>query len=77
MDDTSSGNEADDTFNAQLIIDGNTAAPVSLITPYDTLTPADGILTGAEITPANPGPPPTSGAGNYTHLLSAVIPASA
>lgn len=75
--DLTTGFETNDTFNAQLIIDGNTAAPVSLITPYDTLVPADNILTGAEITPATAGPPPTTGAGDWVHILSAVIPASA
>lgn len=77
VDDTSSGCEAEDTFNAQLIINGDTANPISLITPYDTTAPADGVLRAAEITPANPGPPPTTGLGQYTHPLNAVIPASA
>jgi hypothetical protein len=77
VDDITTGFEAPDTFNAQLIIDGNAATPVSLIAAYDILTPADGVLTGAELTPAVPGPPPTSGAGNFTFPLSANIPASA
>jgi hypothetical protein len=77
VNDSSSGFEADDTFNAYLIINGNTASPVSLITPFDTLTPANGLLTGAEITPAAIGPPPTSGPGVFLHALSALIPASA
>ncbi len=77
VNDLTSGCEPADTFNAQLIIDGDTANPVSLIAPYDTLTPANGVLTGAEITPAIPGPPPVSGAGDFTHRLFAVIPESA
>ena len=77
VNDTSTGNETVDTFNAQLIINGDTANPVSLITPYDTLIPADRILTGAEITPATGGPPPVTGGGTWTHQFSAVIPASA
>ena len=43
--DQSSGFEAADTFEAELIIDGNTAAPVNLITAYDTVT-VDAILKG-------------------------------
>lgn len=77
VNDTSSGNEPEDIFNAQLIIDGNTAAPVSLISYYDTLTPANGVLTGAEITPAYPGPPPGTGGGDFLHRFFAMIPESA
>ena len=75
--DATSGYEVDDTFNAQLIINGDTANPISLITAYDTLVPANGILTGAEITPNVVGPPPTTGDGTFTHTFNAVIPASA
>ncbi len=77
VNDTSSGHEADDTFNAYLIVDGDTANPISLITPFDTIAPANGILTGPEITPSVPGPPPTSGPGTYTHNFNAVVPAAA
>ncbi len=77
VDDISSGFEPGDTFNAQLIIDGNTAAPVSLITAYDTITPPDGVLTGAELTPLTPGPPPATGPGSFPFPLSAAIPATA
>ncbi len=77
VNDVSSGHEADDTFNAYLIVDGDTANPISLITPFDTLEPANGLLTGAEITPATAGPPPTSGPGFFLHPLTALIPASA
>jgi len=75
--DTSSGFEADDTLDAKLIIDGDTLNPVSLITAYDTLQPPNGIMNGAELSPANPGPPPTSGAGTFVHPLSAIIPPAA
>lgn len=48
VSDTSSGFEAEDTFTAHLIYDGNTAAPVSLITnPPDTS--GDGILADDEL----------------------------
>jgi hypothetical protein len=77
VNDTSTGCEAADSFDARLIIDGDTANPVSLITPYDTITPANGVLTGAEITPANPGPPPVTGEGDYTHRFLGVIPDTA
>jgi hypothetical protein len=77
VNDDSSGCEPADSFNARLIIDGDAANPVSLITAYDTIIPANGVLTGAEITPANPGPPPVSGEGDFTHRFLAVIPESA
>lgn len=75
--DTSSGNEASDNFSARLIIDGNTAAPVNLVTAYDVLNPTDGILSGAELTPASPSAPPVSGPGDYTFRFFALIPESA
>lgn len=77
VNDTSSGCETGDTFNAQLIINGDAANPVSLITAYDTLTPANGVMTGAEITPASAGPPPVTGSGDFTHRFFALIPESA
>jgi len=77
VNDSSSGCEADDTFNAWLIIDGDTANPVSLIAPSDTIAPPNGVLTGAEITPASAGPPPVTGPGDFTHRFLAVIPESA
>jgi len=75
--DTSSGFEVDDTFNVQLIINGDTANPVSLVALYDTLPPANGIMNGAEISPATVGPPPVSGGGTFTHQFNALVPASA
>jgi hypothetical protein len=65
--DTSSGNEIEDSFVAYLIINGNTAAPVNLITRYDLLTP-DGNLSAEELAPV---------AGTYNYSLNYVIPASA
>ena len=76
VNDSSSGNEADDTFDARLVFNGDPGNFVSLIAPYDTLVPANGLLTGAEITPATVGPPPTTGPGTFLHTFAAIIPAS-
>ena len=67
IDDTSSGTEAADSFNAYLILDGNPDNTISLITPYDTGI-ADGILSGAELAPSP---------GSYTLDFAATIPSSA
>ncbi len=64
--DTSSGNEETDGFVAYLILDGDTANPVNLITRHDLIT-ADGILTGDEL---------ASGQGTFVKTLNHVIPAS-
>ena len=65
--DTSSGNEIEDSFVAYLIINGNTASPVNLISRYDLLTP-DGVMSAEELAPV---------AGTYDYSLNYVIPASA
>jgi len=67
IDDSSTGNESDDSFNAYLVIDGNPNSTVSLITPHDTVL-ADGVLSGAELAPSP---------GSYTLELSATIPSAA
>ena len=67
INDTSSGNEPADVFVASLIIDGDTANPINLITPYDTIVP-DGVLTDNELAPAP---------GNYIYPLEYLIPATA
>ncbi|YCM42058.1 hypothetical protein V2O64_12170 [Verrucomicrobiaceae bacterium 227] len=64
--DATSGYEENDSFVAYLILNGNTASPVNLITRHDLITP-DGILTGDELAP---------GAGTFTYTLNHVIPAS-
>lgn len=64
--DTSSGTEPADSFVAYLILDGNTASPVNLILPHDTLI-ADGLLTDNELAPTG---------GTFSRILSHVIPAN-
>lgn len=66
VDDSSSGTEADDTFLALLIIDGDSDNPINLITPHDTFR--DGILSDDELAPA---------AGSFNYDLSYTIPSSA
>jgi hypothetical protein len=64
--DSSSGMEAADMLAIQLIIDGNTASPVNLISHLDT--DSDGVVRGPEMAPA---------AGTYDYPFSYIIPASA
>lgn len=66
VDDTSSGTEAADSFVAYLILNGNTASPINLITPHDTIA-VDGLLTDDELAP---------GAGNFIRNMSYIIPAN-
>jgi hypothetical protein len=65
VDDTSTGTEEEDEFVAYLILDGDTANPVNLITRHDLLN-VDGLLTGDELAP---------GAGTFMYALDYVIPA--
>ena len=67
IDDTSTGNEAQDSFVAYLVLDGNTANRINLITPYDTIV-ADGVLSDNELAPAG---------GVFTRSLDYLIPGSA
>lgn len=68
VDDTSTGFEAGDSFLAYLIVDGNTAAPINLITAHDTIT-VNGVLEDDELAAA---------AGTFNRdLLSYVLPPSA
>lgn len=66
INDTSSGNEEEDSFVAYLILDDDTDNPVNLITRHDLIT-EDGILTGDEL---------ASGQGDFVKTLNHVIPAS-
>lgn len=66
INDTSSGNEEEDTFVAYLILDGDTDNPVNLITRHDLIT-KDGVLTGDEL---------ASGQGDFVKTLNHVIPAT-
>jgi hypothetical protein len=65
--DISSGTEAADSFVAYLIVDGNTAAPVNLISAYDTIIP-DGVLTDDELAAAP---------GDFVKEFNYILPASA
>ncbi len=67
VDDSSSGNEAADSFVAYVIVDGNTAAPINLVTPYDTLV-VDGVLSDDELAPAP---------GTFNYPMSYVVGSSA
>ncbi|CAN5385994.1 hypothetical protein BH23VER1_BH23VER1_10910 [soil metagenome] len=67
IDDTSAGNEPDDSFVAYLVLNGNTENRINLISRHDTITP-DGVLTGSELAPGN---------GVFLFALDHVIPASA
>ncbi len=67
IDDTSSGNEADDSFVAYLVLDGDTANPVNLITPHDTQSP-DGVLSDNELAPSP---------GTYVREFNHEVPSSA
>ena len=67
IDDSSSGTEDADSFNAYLILDEDPNNTISLITPHDTLV-ADGILTGAELAPSP---------GSYTLEMATTIPSAA
>lgn len=67
VEDLSTGNEEADSFVAYLIIDGNTAAPINLILPHDTLV-ADGVLTDDELAPTG---------GFYSKALNYIIPSAA
>ncbi|MDB4537718.1 hypothetical protein N9230_03785 [Akkermansiaceae bacterium] len=66
VDDTSSGTELQDEFVAYLILDGDIANPVNLITRHDLII-SDGILSAEELAP---------GPGTNTYTLNHVIPAS-
>ena len=72
--DSSSGFEIGDQFTAELILNDGVNPPttVSLITPYDP--DASGLMAGAELTPAVPGPPQVSGAGSFVWALDHIIP---
>ena len=48
VNDTSSGNEAGDTFKAELIITNGGTTTVNLIAPYDTLAPPNGLMNGGD-----------------------------
>lgn len=65
--DASTGTEEEDQFVAYMILDGDTANPVNLITRHDLLT-VDGILSGDELAP---------GQGTFNYILDYVIPADA
>lgn len=66
INDTSSGNEEDDSFVAYLILDGDTDNPVNLITRHDLII-EDGVLTENELAPAQ---------GDFVKTLNHVIPAN-
>jgi hypothetical protein len=68
--DFTSGFEADDTFLAQLILDGDTVNPVNLVAAYDL--DSTGAMNGAELAPA----PPVNGFQVFNYPISAVIPDS-
>ena len=76
--DRSAGFEAIDTFEAELIIDGNTAAPVNLITAYDTVA-VDNILKGGGTAAEDEFNKDhlVDGSFNFTFPLSYSIPDSA
>lgn len=67
--DLTSGFEDTDTFLAVLILNGDTANPVTLTAPYDT--DSSGRMNGAELCPA-PAVNPT--VQDFEYPLSAVIP---
>jgi hypothetical protein len=66
INDTSSGNEENDTFVAFLIYDNDTANPINLITRHDLMI-EDGVLSDDELAPA---------AGTFVKTLNHVVPAS-
>lgn len=67
--DRSGGFETDDSFDAQLILDGDFGNPVLLTQPYDA--DLSGRMNGAELCPA-PAVNPTL--QNFDYPLSAIIP---
>ncbi len=69
--DLTAGTELDDTFLAELIFDGNTAQPVSLVGEYDK--DGDGKMNGPELAPVPPVNPTEQ---NLDYPLSFEIPDS-
>ena len=69
VDDLTSGFEVGDTFRAELIYDGNVAAPVVLSAQYDT--DASGRMNGAELCPT---PAVNPSVQHFEYPMTAIIP---